>query len=68
MRLHYGIAVITVILIAFGAKLFFFSPPIAEPGIDGTMNIHQMHVEHPNMKDLPVQKVNDMSLVFSNGD
>jgi hypothetical protein len=68
MRLHHAIAVVAVILVAFGAKLFFFSPPIAEANVNGTMNIHQMHLDYPNMKDLPVQKVNDMSLVFSNGD
>jgi hypothetical protein len=68
MRLHHGIAVVAVILIVFGAKLFFFSSPIAEADVHGTMNIYQMHVDHPNMKDLPVQKVRDMSLVFTEPD
>jgi hypothetical protein len=68
MRLHYGIAVVAAILVAFGAKLFFFSPPIAEPGANGNMNVLQMHVDHPNIKSLPVQNVNDMSFVFSKGD
>lgn len=68
MRLHHAIAVVAVILIVFGAKLFFFSPPIAEAGVHGIMNPHQMHLDYRNMKDVPVQKVHDMSLVFIEGD
>ena len=64
MRLHHAIAVTAAILIGFGAKLFFFPAPIAEADANGvkssSMNVLQMH-----SKGLPVQKVSDMSFVFS---
>jgi predicted acyltransferase len=64
MRLHHAIAVAAAILIGFGVKLFFFPAPIAEADTSGvkssTMNVLQMH-----HKGLPVQKVSDMSFVFS---
>jgi hypothetical protein len=45
-------------------KLFFFPAPIAEADASGvkssSMNVLQMH-----SKGLPVQKVSDMSFVFS---
>ena len=64
MRLNHAIAVAAAILIGFGVKLFFFPAPIAEADTSGvkssTMNVLQMH-----HKGLPVQKVSDMSFVFS---
>jgi len=36
MRIHHAIAVIAVILISFGVKLFFFSPPTAEAATKGS--------------------------------
>jgi hypothetical protein len=65
MRLHHAIAVTAAILIGFGVKLFFFPAPIAEADASGvksfSINVLQMH-----SKGLPVQKVNDLSFVFSN--
>ena len=62
MRLHHAIAVAAAI--GFGVKLFFFPAPIAEADASGvkssSMNVLQMH-----SKGLPVQKVSDMSFVFS---
>ncbi|MGB7701989.1 MAG: hypothetical protein WBL91_10195 [Pseudolabrys sp.] len=64
MRLHHAIAVTAAILLGFGVKLFFFPAPIAEADTSGvkssSMNVLQMH-----SKGLPVQKVSDMSFVFS---
>ena len=64
MRIHHAIAVTAAILIGFGVKLFFFPAPIAEADASGvkssSMNVLQMH-----SKGLPVQKVSDMSFVFS---
>ena len=64
MRLNHAIAVAAAILIGFGVKLFFFQAPIAEADTSGvkssSMNVLQMH-----HKGLPVQKVSDMSFVFS---
>ena len=63
MRAHHVIAVVTVILIGFGVKLLFFSVPAVEAGIrtgaNASMNILQMHIDHPNMKNLPALDVKD---------
>jgi hypothetical protein len=63
MSAHHAIAVAAVILVGFGVKLFFFSAPAVEAGIhsgeDARMNVLQMHIDYPNMKNLPVQDVKD---------
>jgi hypothetical protein len=63
MRLHYAIAVVAVVLIGFGVKLFFSLAPAAEPDIhavkNGSMNVLQMHIDHQNIKNLPVLDVKD---------
>ncbi len=41
MRLRHVIAIFAIMLISFGAKMFFFSPPTADAGM------------HPNTKYLP---------------
>ncbi len=73
MRTHHAIgAVVGVFLIGVGVKLFFFSVPAAEAYIHAAesynMNVLQMHINHPNRKDLPAQKMHDMSFVFSDSD
>jgi len=44
-------------------KLFFFSAPAAEADIfavkNGSMNVLQLHIDHPNIKSLPVLDVRD---------
>jgi hypothetical protein len=68
MRLH--IALVAAILIGSAVTVFFFPFPAAL-AVPGTrMNISQMHIDHPNMKNLPVSntKLHDMSFVFSEGD
>jgi hypothetical protein len=63
MRLHHAIAIVAVILIAFGVKLLFFSAPAAEADMqankNGSMDVLQMHIDHPNIKNLPVLDVKD---------
>jgi hypothetical protein len=63
MRLHYAIAVGAAILIAFGVMRFLVPAPAVEGGIytgaNASMNILQMHIDHPKMKDLPVLDVKD---------
>jgi len=63
MRLHRAIALAAAVLIGFGVKLFFFPAP-AEADASGvkssSMNVLQMH-----HKGLPVQKMSDMTFVFS---
>jgi predicted acyltransferase len=63
MRLQYAIAVIAVVLIGFGVKLLFSRAPAVEVGMhsgaNASMDILQMHRDHPNIKDLPVLDVKD---------
>jgi hypothetical protein len=72
MRTHHVVAVIAVLLIGLGAKLFFLPATDAEASIHAAasagVDVLQMHVDHPNIKDLPVQKTDDMTFVFSNSD
>jgi hypothetical protein len=69
MRAHHGITVVAIILIGFGVKLFFFPTPAVEADtLAASMNVLQMHKDHPNIKNLPVQKTHDMTFVFSESD
>jgi hypothetical protein len=69
MRAHHAIVVVAIMMIGFGVKLFFFPAPVAEADTlavpSASMDIRQMHVDHPNTKNLPVQKLHDMTFVFS---
>jgi hypothetical protein len=72
MRPHHGLAVVAIILIGLGVKLFFFPTPAAEADthaiLSANMNVLQMHKDYRNLKDLPVKKMHDMTFVFSDGD
>jgi len=69
MRAHHVIAVVAVLVIGIGAKQFFFPPGKAEADIPVvSMNVLQMHADHPNRNNHPVQKMHDMSFVFSEAD
>jgi hypothetical protein len=70
MRAHHVIIVaVAVTLIGFGVKLIFFTEPVAEAKVlslkSMSMDISELH---RNTKNLPVQKIHDMSFVFSDGD
>ena len=69
MRAHHAIGIVAVILVGFGLKLLFFSAPIAEADLLGVrsmgMDISQMY---QNNKNLPEQKIHDMTFVFSEVD
>jgi hypothetical protein len=69
MRAHHAIGIVAVILVGFGLKLLFFSAPSAEADLLGVrsvgMDISQMH---RNNKNLPEQKIHDMTFVFSEVD
>jgi len=69
MRAHHAIAIVAAILVGFGLKLIFFSAPIAEADAGSfkgvSMNISE---SHQNLKNLPVEKLHDMTFVFSDGD
>ena len=68
MRAHNVIAVVSVVLAGIGVKLIFFSGPIAAADVGSaksvSMDISEMH---QNIKNLPVEKVHDMTFVFSSG-
>ena len=72
MRAHHVIAVVAVLIIGLGAKQYFFPPMQAEADIhavpSASMNVLQMHIDHPNIKNLPVEKMHDMTFVFSDPD
>ena len=58
MRIYLAAVIAVMILAAFGAKLLFFgTPPVAaDPHVaTATMNILQMHIEHPSMDKLEVK-------------
>ena len=65
---HVIIAAVAVILIGFGVKLIFFWAPTAEANLlsvkSVSMDISEMQ---RSTKNLPVQKIHDMTFVFSYG-
>jgi nitrate/TMAO reductase-like tetraheme cytochrome c subunit len=65
MRSHSVIAIAAVILVGFGVKLAFFSAPNAAADLGSTESVS---VSVPPTKMLPVQKIHDMTFVFSEGD
>jgi hypothetical protein len=69
MRAHHGFAVVAIMLILVGMKVFFFPAAVAgadtPTAVSASMNVQQMHKDHPNMKNLPVQQMHDMSFIFS---
>jgi hypothetical protein len=68
MRPYLVIATVTVLVVGFAAKVFFFSGSSAEANVDPIKNsildVSKMHV---NTK-LPMQKMHDMTFVFSDND
>ena len=69
MRAHHVIIVaVAVTLIGFGVKLIFFTEPVAEAKVlslkSMSMDISEIH-RNTNTKNLPVQKIHDMTFVFS---
>jgi Bacterial regulatory helix-turn-helix protein, lysR family len=71
MRVHHVIAVVAVLVIGVGAKQFLFAPKAAEADINAvpsaSMNVLQMHRDI-NIQKLPVQKMHDMTFVYSESD
>ena len=67
MRVNHILAVAAVLAIAAGLKLVF-SPPMkaaADITLVPSMNVLQMQANHRN---LAIQKMQDMTLVFVDGD
>jgi len=65
---HGIIAAVAVILVGLGVKLVFFSEPTADAKLlsvkSMSMDISELH-RNTNIKNLPVQKIHDMTFVFS---
>jgi Bacterial regulatory helix-turn-helix protein, lysR family len=72
MRVHHVIAVIVVLVIGVGVKQFFFPATQAEADVhaapSASMNVLQAQTDYPNIKNLPAQKMHDMTFVFADGD
>jgi len=68
MRAHHAIGIVAVILVGFGLKVLFFSAPLAEADLRSVrsvdMDISQMHQKN---KNLPEQKIHDMTFVSFRG-
>jgi hypothetical protein len=66
MRAHHIIAVVAVLVIGIGAKQFLFPPKQADADVvsPATMNVLRMHTDI-NMQQLPKQKMNDRTFVFT---
>ena len=65
MRAHPAIAVVTIILAGIGLKLTFLSAPIATADAGaGTRAGIDVSAMHQNIKNLPVEKFDDMAVVF----
>jgi hypothetical protein len=63
MRIHHVIAIVAVLAIGLGVKVLFFSSHVGVAQVEAprnaSMNIFQMHLDHPNIKNLPVEDVKD---------
>ena len=69
MRAHHAFAVVAVIVVGFVLKLTFLSAPISEASVGSvtSANIDISQV-HQHLQSLPVEKLHDMTFVFSDGD
>ena len=64
MRARNVTAIVVLVLVGFAVKLFFIPAPPAEAEVRNSLDISRMHVG----KNLPVQKLHDMSFVYSHED
>jgi hypothetical protein len=63
MRKHHVFAIVAVLVVGLAVKEYFYPPVAAEADIPAAeaMDVHQMHLDHPNPPD---QKMQDMTFVF----
>ena len=67
MRAHPIVAIASVILVGLGVKLTFLSAPVASADRGPARNVN-MNASPGQVTKLPVQKIHDMTFVFSNED
>jgi len=69
MRTNHVVAVLAAVVIVFGGKFLFFSSPPAEANIRASTNseldIRKIQAGLLNRGSLPVQRMHDMTFVFS---
>jgi hypothetical protein len=68
MRSHHVIAVAAILIAGFGLTLFSFSGPTAQGIAAGIKSSSRDVAQTRGAADLPLQKIYDMSVVFSQGD
>jgi hypothetical protein len=69
MRVHPIAAAAIFLLVVVGVKLFFLSGLIAAADVGATRSVTvDLSEMHHKLKNLPVEKIHDMTFVFSNGD
>ena len=69
MKVHHAIAVVVALVIGLGAKQLLFPPKLAKADVSIIgIDPHQMTIEHPDRYSHPVQKMHDMTFVYSDGD
>ena len=68
MRVRYVVAIAAILVIGLGARVVTSSVSGAhaylEARTNDSMNVLQMHRDYPNMKNVPLQKVHDMTFIF----
>jgi hypothetical protein len=66
MRVHHAIVTVAAILVVFGLTLIFFSAPInvADASVVGRGSVDISEMQR-SITNLPVQKIHDMTFVFS---
>jgi len=64
LRALYTIAIVALVLVVFAAKVFLFHSTTAEAQTFKGLDVSVMQVG----KNLPTQKLHDMSFVFSQSD
>ena len=64
MRARYATTVAALVLVGFAVKLFFLPAPPAEAEMRQSLDTSRMHIG----KELPAQKLHDMSFVFTQTD
>jgi hypothetical protein len=65
MRARYVIAVVVVLILAFGAKQFLFPPKQAEADVHAGVGLNVFQMQHEtSMKTLAAPNMHDMTFVF----
>jgi hypothetical protein len=68
MRSHLAIAIAAILIAGFGVTLFSFAPPVAQGNADGIKSPSRDASQTRGTAELPIQKIHDMTFVFSRED